>query len=121
MVINIGQAKMHNYEYIQEEIRMVVSAAAGKTVKVIIETCYLTDEEKTALNNPDSYTIEDQSIVFVQDVEELFDGDIGIFVVDNDVMCKRYREDGENKWLEPDNKSSEYKTICLKSVISKGK
>ena len=46
MVINIGQAKMHNYEYIQEEIRMVVSAAAGKTVKVIIETCYLTEEEK---------------------------------------------------------------------------
>ena len=46
MVINVGQAKMHNYEYIQEEIRMVVSAAAGKTVKVIIETCYLTDEEK---------------------------------------------------------------------------
>ena len=46
MVINVGQAKMHNYEYVQEEIRMVVSAAAGKTVKVIIETCYLTDEEK---------------------------------------------------------------------------
>lgn len=46
MVINVGQAKMHNYEYIQEEIRMIVSAAAGKTVKVIIETCYLTDEEK---------------------------------------------------------------------------
>ena len=46
MVINIGQAKTHNYEYIQEEIRMVVSAAAGKTVKVIIETCYLTEEEK---------------------------------------------------------------------------
>lgn len=46
MVINVGQAKMHNYEYVQEEIRMVVSAAAGKIVKVIIETCYLTDEEK---------------------------------------------------------------------------
>lgn len=46
MVINVGQAKMHNYEYVQEEIRMVVSAAAGKTVKVIIETCYLTDDEK---------------------------------------------------------------------------
>lgn len=46
MVINVGQAKMHNYEYVQEEIRMVVSAAAGKTVKVIIETCYLTEEEK---------------------------------------------------------------------------
>ena len=58
-------------------------------------------------------TIEDQSIVFVQDVEELFDNDIGIFVVDGEVMCKRYREDGEKKWLEPDNKSSEYNTICL--------
>lgn len=58
-------------------------------------------------------TIQDQSIVFVQAVEELFDGDIGLFVVQGEVMCKRYREDGENKWLEPDNKSSEYKTICF--------
>lgn len=58
-------------------------------------------------------TIQDQSIVFVQDVEELLDGDIGLFVVEGEVMCKRYREDGENKWLEPDNKSSEYKTICF--------
>lgn len=58
-------------------------------------------------------TIKDQSIVFVQDVDELIDGDIGIFVVDGEVMCKRYREDGKKKWLEPDNKSSEYKTICF--------
>ena len=56
-------------------------------------------------------TIRDQSIVFIQDVEELCDGDIGLFVVDGEVMCKRYRDDGENKWLEPDNKSAEYKVI----------
>lgn len=58
-------------------------------------------------------TIQDQSIVFVQDVEELLDGDVGLFVVEGEVMCKRYREDGESKWLEPDNNSGEYKTICF--------
>lgn len=46
MVINIGRAKMHDYDYIEEEIRAVVNAANGVLVKVIIETCYLTDEEK---------------------------------------------------------------------------
>lgn len=48
MVINIGKAKAHDYAYIEEEIKMVVAASAGKTTKVIIETCYLTDEEKIA-------------------------------------------------------------------------
>ncbi len=48
MVINIGKAKAHDYAYIEEEIKMVVAASAGKTTKVIIETCYLTDEEKVA-------------------------------------------------------------------------
>lgn len=46
MVINIGRAKIHDYDYIEREIRAVVEAADGKTVKVIIETCILTDEEK---------------------------------------------------------------------------
>ena len=46
MVINIGKAKEHDYDYILEEIKAVVDAAQGKLVKVIIETCYLTDEEK---------------------------------------------------------------------------
>lgn len=49
MVINIGKAKNHDYDYITNEISSVVHAAEGKTVKVIIETCYLTDEEKVAL------------------------------------------------------------------------
>ena len=46
MVINIGKAKEHDYKYIENEIAGVVACANGKTVKVIIETCYLTDEEK---------------------------------------------------------------------------
>lgn len=46
MVINIGKAKEHDYNYILEEIKAVVDAAGGHLVKVIIETCYLTDEEK---------------------------------------------------------------------------
>lgn len=46
MVINIGKAKEHDFDYIEDEIKLVVASAAGKTVKVIIETCYLTDEEK---------------------------------------------------------------------------
>lgn len=46
MVINIGKAKDHNYDYILEEIKAVVQAAAGRLIKVIIETCYLTEDEK---------------------------------------------------------------------------
>ena len=46
MVINIGKAKEHDYKFIEEEIAAVVKASKGNLVKVIIETCYLTDEEK---------------------------------------------------------------------------
>lgn len=48
MVINVAKAKEHDFDYIEEEIKMVVAASSGKTTKVIIETCYLTDEEKIA-------------------------------------------------------------------------
>lgn len=47
MVISVGDLKAGNDEYVREDIRGVVKAAAGKTVKVIIEACLLTDEEKT--------------------------------------------------------------------------
>ncbi|KRQ86596.1 Deoxyribose-phosphate aldolase [Caloramator mitchellensis] len=47
MVINIGMLKAKNYDYIRDDIKTVVDAAKGKAlVKVIIETCLLTDEEK---------------------------------------------------------------------------
>lgn len=61
-------------------------------------------------------TIMDKSTVFVEAAEVLSDGDVGIFVVDGEVMCKRYREDGERVWLQPDN-SSEYDTIELTDHI----
>ena len=48
MVINIGKAKEHDYHYIEDEIKHVVASAGGHTVKVIIETCYLSEDEKVA-------------------------------------------------------------------------
>lgn len=45
MVINIGALKDHQDDMVYEEIKAIVEAAKGHTVKVIIETCLLTDEE----------------------------------------------------------------------------
>ncbi len=45
MVMNIGEFKQGNYDYIKDEINQVCQAAMSKVVKVIIEICYLTDEE----------------------------------------------------------------------------
>ncbi len=48
MVMNIGAMKDGDYEVVERDIREVVEAVhpMGAKVKVIIETCYLTDEEK---------------------------------------------------------------------------
>lgn len=46
MVINVAALKDGLNDLVYEDIKAVVEAAAGKTVKVIIETCLLTDEEK---------------------------------------------------------------------------
>lgn len=46
MVINIGALKDQRYDEVQKDIEGVIAAANGKTVKVIIETVLLTDEEK---------------------------------------------------------------------------
>lgn len=46
MVIGIGRLKSRSYDEVEEDIRAVVEAANGKTVKVILETALLTDEEK---------------------------------------------------------------------------
>ena len=46
MVINIGFLKDKRYDDIEQEIRKIHEACSGKTLKVIIETCLLTDEEK---------------------------------------------------------------------------
>lgn len=46
MVINVGYLKDRRYQEIEEEIRQIHEACGGRILKVIIETCLLTDEEK---------------------------------------------------------------------------
>ena len=46
MVINIGAMKDENYDFVKEDIAAVVEASKPAIVKVIIEACLLTDEEK---------------------------------------------------------------------------
>lgn len=45
MVQNISMAKSHDFSFVEQEIRMVKSAIGGKTLKVILENCYLSQEE----------------------------------------------------------------------------
>ena len=46
MVISIGHVKAGNYGYVEKEIREIKQACQGRILKVIIETCLLTEEEK---------------------------------------------------------------------------
>ncbi|HEX7320130.1 MAG TPA: deoxyribose-phosphate aldolase [bacterium] len=46
MVMNIGRFRSGDYDYVGKEISAVVSAAEGRVVKVIIETCLLDEQEK---------------------------------------------------------------------------
>lgn len=46
MVINIGMLKSGDYDYVEDEIREIKEAIGDNVLKVIIETCLLTDEEK---------------------------------------------------------------------------
>ncbi len=49
MVVNIGWVKAGKFEDVLQELRQVKEACGGKLLKVIIETCLLTEEEKIAL------------------------------------------------------------------------
>ncbi|MDO5329711.1 MAG: deoxyribose-phosphate aldolase [Coriobacteriia bacterium] len=46
MVINVGKLKEKDYEYVENEIKALRSISNEKILKVIIETCLLTEEEK---------------------------------------------------------------------------
>lgn len=46
MVINVAKLKDGEFEYVENEIRQTKEAIGDNVLKVIIETCYLTDEEK---------------------------------------------------------------------------
>ncbi len=50
MVINVGALKDKDYELVENEIRRIKEAIGKNVLKVIIETCYLTDEEKAVGN-----------------------------------------------------------------------
>lgn len=49
MVINIGKLKSKDYAYVLDEIKSLKSACGDKILKVIIETCLLTEEEKVKM------------------------------------------------------------------------
>ena len=49
MVINIGALKDKKYSEIEDEIRQIKAACQGKILKVIIETCLLTEDEKVQM------------------------------------------------------------------------
>ena len=46
MVINIGRLKSRDYDYVKQEISLIKQACGDRILKVIIETCMLTDDEK---------------------------------------------------------------------------
>ncbi len=49
MVVNISDVKNHLYDKVEAEIRTLKEACGGHILKVIIETCFLTKEEKIAM------------------------------------------------------------------------
>lgn len=49
MVVNIGDVKAGLYDKVEEEIRILKAACGNHILKVIIEACYLTEEEKIAM------------------------------------------------------------------------
>lgn len=49
MVVNISDVKNGDYEKVENEIRAIKEAVGDKILKLIIETCYLTEEEKIAM------------------------------------------------------------------------
>jgi len=49
MVINIGDVKNGDFDKVEQEIKQVKGAVGDRILKVIVETCYLTDEEKVRL------------------------------------------------------------------------
>ena len=62
--------------------------------------------------------IPDGCIALVKQAQELNNNDVGIFNVDGQSMCKRYKKVGRGIVLVPDNNSGEYKSIKVSEVSS---
>lgn len=58
-------------------------------------------------------TIKDGSVVMVKQVDVLSNGDIGIFIINGEVMCKRYFIDEAGIILKPDNQSGDFSNIAV--------
>ena len=67
MVINIGMLKAGDLSYVADEIRRLKAAVGDKVLKVIIETCLLTDEEKIAMCK----VVTDTGADFIKNVHRL--------------------------------------------------
>ena len=83
------------------------------------EIADLTGEANFAVNiSGDSMEpiIKDKDIVFVKSCEELKHNDIGLFIVNGDVMCKRYIKQGRGFKLVPDNANGKHKSFSQKEI-----
>lgn len=58
-------------------------------------------------------TIKDGSVVMIKQVDMLSNGDIGIFIINGEVMCKRYFIDEAGIILKPDNQSGDFSNIAV--------
>lgn len=63
-------------------------------------------------------TIADKSTIYIQVVEELQHRDVGLFVVNGDVMCKRYIKCGRGHKLVPDNNNGSHKTFGKEDIVT---
>ena len=61
-------------------------------------------------------TIVDGSVVMVKQVDVLSNGDIGIFSINGEIMCKRYCIDDAGVILRPDNQSGDFCDIDVSKV-----
>ena len=90
MVINVSMAKEHQFDYVENEIRLVKEACADKILKVILETCLLTDDEivnccKAAVN---------AGADFVKTSTGFVKGGVGAKVEDVELMYNTVKEAG---------------------------
>lgn len=110
------------------ENNLEVHAKVGKEIKLFdLRVCagdgnYLFDEDNYTListeNENADFAVElsgdsmspeypDKSIILIKQAADLNDGEIGIFTVDNQLMCKKYKKTARTTTLEPINKKFE--------------
>lgn len=82
----------------------------------IPDTTGIADFAVTISGNSMEPTIMDNAVIFIKREQELEHKEVGLFVVDGNVMCKRYVKQGRGYKLVPDN--SEHNIISGKEISS---